>query len=70
MKELLNFLDDQRLTVFLKITDNSTQMIECLKVIIRENTAFTQRIILITRSPFTIYQVTKLLSFGMPLILL
>ncbi|TMW51851.1 hypothetical protein DOY81_003096 [Sarcophaga bullata] len=60
LKELLDFLEDHRLTVFLYISDNSSQMLECLKTTIKENPLFIQRIILITRSPITIYQLRKL----------
>lgn len=59
LKELLDFLEDQRLTVFLYISDNSSQMLECLKATINENPLFIQRIILISRSPISVYQVRE-----------
>lgn len=56
LQELLEFLEENRLTVFLYISDNSSQMIERLKSSI--NAVFIERIIVITRSPITIYQVS------------
>ncbi|KAL9888308.1 glycerophosphodiester phosphodiesterase 1 isoform 1-T4 [Glossina fuscipes fuscipes] len=60
LKELLDFLEEQRLTVFLLISDNSSLMLQSLKKSIKENPLFTQRIVLITKSPITIYQLRKL----------
>ncbi|XP_013106296.1 glycerophosphodiester phosphodiesterase 1 [Stomoxys calcitrans] len=57
LQELLEFLEENRLTVFLYISDNSSQMIERLKSCI--NSVFIERIIVITRSPITIYQLRK-----------
>ncbi|XP_061386238.1 glycerophosphodiester phosphodiesterase 1 [Musca vetustissima] len=57
LQELLEFLEENRLTVFLYISDNSSQMIEKLKASI--NAVFIERIIVITRSPVTIYQLRK-----------
>lgn len=56
LQELLEYLEENRLTVFLYISDNSSQMIEKLKASI--NAVFIERIIVITRSPVTIYQVS------------
>ncbi|XP_058984536.1 glycerophosphodiester phosphodiesterase 1 [Musca domestica] len=57
LQELLEYLEENRLTVFLYISDNSSQMIEKLKASI--NAVFIERIIVITRSPVTIYQLRK-----------
>ncbi|KAI9576241.1 hypothetical protein GQX74_014301 [Glossina fuscipes] len=46
LKELLDFLEEQRLTVFLLISDNSSLMLQSLKKSIKENPLFTQRIVL------------------------
>uniref|UniRef100_A0A1A9X1X1 GP-PDE domain-containing protein n=1 Tax=Glossina brevipalpis TaxID=37001 RepID=A0A1A9X1X1_9MUSC len=60
LRELLDFLEEQRLTVFLHISDNSSIMLQRLKKAINENPLFIQRIVLITKSPITIYQLRKL----------
>uniref|UniRef100_A0A1A9Z8G7 GP-PDE domain-containing protein n=1 Tax=Glossina pallidipes TaxID=7398 RepID=A0A1A9Z8G7_GLOPL len=58
LKELLDFLEEQRLTVFLLISDNSSLMLQSLKKLIKGNPLFIQRIVLITKSPIAIYQVS------------
>lgn len=58
LKELMQILEEeQRLTVFLYILDNSVRMLEQLRSLIKTNAQFTSRTILISRSPYAIYQV-------------
>lgn len=60
LKELLQILDEeQRITVFLHILDNSVRMLEQLRATIKFNAQFTSRTILISRSPYAIYQVKQ-----------
>ncbi|CAD6995868.1 unnamed protein product [Ceratitis capitata] len=61
LKELLDLLEEHpRVTIFLHTLDNSTRMLEQLKALIKANAQFTSRTILISRSPYAIYQLRKL----------
>ncbi|XP_017476550.1 PREDICTED: glycerophosphodiester phosphodiesterase 1 [Rhagoletis zephyria] len=61
LAQLMQFLEEQqRITVFLHILDNNVRMLERLKAAIEANAQFTSRMILISRSPYAIYQLRKL----------
>ncbi|XP_067640910.1 glycerophosphodiester phosphodiesterase 1 [Eurosta solidaginis] len=60
LTELIQFLEEeQRITVFLHILDNSVRMLEKLKATIKISAQFKTRIIVISRSPYAIYQLRK-----------
>ncbi|XP_011209190.2 glycerophosphodiester phosphodiesterase 1 [Bactrocera dorsalis] len=60
LKELLQILEEEhRITIFLHILDNSVRMLEQLRAAIKSNAHFTSRTILISRSPYAIYQLRK-----------
>ncbi|XP_037952637.1 glycerophosphodiester phosphodiesterase 1 [Teleopsis dalmanni] len=59
LSELMEFLENNRLIIFLRISDHSSHMIEKLKAFIKKNAQFLNQIILISSSPYAIYQLRK-----------
>lgn len=61
LKQLADFLDEQSTspTLFLHLQDTSAAMIDQLQKFMHANEAFTQRTVVISRSPLTIYQVCE-----------
>lgn len=59
LKQLADFLEEQSTspTLFLHLQDTSAAMIDQLQKFMHANETFTQRTVVISRSPLAIYQV-------------
>uniref|UniRef100_A0A6P4E643 Glycerophosphodiester phosphodiesterase 1 n=1 Tax=Drosophila rhopaloa TaxID=1041015 RepID=A0A6P4E643_DRORH len=62
LRQLSDFLDTDaaQATVFLRLHDNSARMIDQLQKFMTTDETFTQRTVVISRSPLAIYQLRKL----------
>ncbi|XP_017076499.2 glycerophosphodiester phosphodiesterase 1 [Drosophila eugracilis] len=62
LRQLSDFLEAEaaETTVFLRLHDNSAKMIDQLEKFITSDETFTQRTVVISRSPLAIYQLRKL----------
>ncbi|XP_016973412.2 glycerophosphodiester phosphodiesterase 1 [Drosophila rhopaloa] len=62
LRQLSDFLDTEaaQATVFLRLHDNSARMIDQLQKFMTTDETFTQRTVVISRSPLAIYQLRKL----------
>ncbi|KAH8251775.1 hypothetical protein KR038_008408 [Drosophila bunnanda] len=63
LRQLADFLDTEDAslaTVFLRLHDNSARMLDQLQKFMAANETFTQRTVVISRSPLAIYQLRKL----------
>jgi len=65
LRQLSDFLEAEaaETTVFLRLHDNSARMINELQKFMTADESFTQRTIVISRSPLAIYQVKKIASY-------
>lgn len=63
LRQLSEFLDLEeaatQATFFLRLHDNSARMLDQLQKFMAANEAFTQRTVVISRSPLAIYQVNR-----------
>lgn len=61
LKQLADFLEEQSTstTLFLHLQDTSAAMIDQLQKFMHANETFTQRTVVISRSPLAIYQVCE-----------
>ncbi|XP_017016743.1 glycerophosphodiester phosphodiesterase 1 [Drosophila kikkawai] len=63
LRQLSDFLDAEdatQATFFLRLHDNSPRMLDQLQKFMADNETFTQRTVVISRSPLAIYQLRKL----------
>lgn len=62
IKQLAEFLEEQNTspTLFLHLQDTSAIMIDQLQKFMAANETFTQRTIVVSRSPLAIYQVCRI----------